>query len=98
MACVGTTQRFPVITASSAYNGDMADSKGLSSVTLLLPNDLYTALQAKLAREQKDFSPVAVALLQQYLDDGGNPEFERRLAHVDDIMRPYDSTLRALAK
>jgi Fic/DOC family protein len=38
-----------------------------------------------------------VALLEQYVNDEGNPEFERRLAHVDDIMRRYDPTLRALA-
>ena len=78
----------------------MADSKGLTPVTLLLPNDLYEALQAKLAREQKDLSPVAVALLERYIhgEIPPDPEIIRQLAHVDDIMQRYDSTLRALAK
>jgi hypothetical protein len=56
VAGVGKSQRFPVIAASSAYNGDMADSKGLTPVTLLLPTDLYDALEVKLTRKQKDFS------------------------------------------
>ena len=78
----------------------MADPKGLTPVTVLLPNDLYEALAAKLAREKKDFSPVAIALLQMYVQDPieADPDLERRLKHVDDIMRRYDSTLRALAK
>ena len=77
----------------------MSDTKGLTPVTVLLPNDLYKTLQAKLAREQKDFSPEAVALLEKYVSDTvPDPEFERRLEHVENIMLRYDSTLRALAK
>jgi hypothetical protein len=57
----------------------MADSKGLTPVTVLLPNDLYEALAAKLAREKKDLSPVAVALLQMYVEDpiAADPDLER---------------------
>jgi hypothetical protein len=78
----------------------MTESKGLTPVTVLLPSDLYEALQAKLARERKDFAPVAVALLEQYVNEtiAADPDFERRLRHIDDIMQRYDSTLRALAK
>ena len=77
-------------------NKNMAESKGPTAVTLLLPNGLYDALQAKLAHEQKDLSEVAIALLQHYVNEA-NRDVERRLTHVEDIMGRYDLTLRALA-
>lgn len=69
----------------------MSDAIRLMALTVLLPVELVEALQAKLAEERKDVSDVAASLFQAYLEAG-------RLEHVRDVMRRYDSTLRALAK
>jgi hypothetical protein len=69
----------------------MSDAGRLTPLTVLLPYELFEALQAKLAREDTDASQVAAALFRQYVE-------ESRLEHVRDIMRRYDSTLRTLAK